>query len=306
MDVVEEEEVKKFARLRSQLCVNEEESMIVSGVGKGFPILHVTKAWEDMCGWSLEECRNKSSNINQGEHTSKETLQVMGKQLSEGKACKVQLVNYRATGEPFWNVLSIFPIEEKGKTVLFVGYLQDYTYRMSKLILVKPRQFFVPGHNFGDKFMGILKDKLAVENSPAQDGRGALDERLQVNARSSLGFAYANYDSEYIMLRILDFVISRSMTVEEDPSRKLAILATKQLASPPGTTSEAKDGEARMALLRFSLQKHGSTNYFVCERIGGDTFMFKELFNDFRTYMKDVIDKEMQGDSYQYSRLSDA
>ena len=34
--------------------------------------------------------------------------------------------------------------------------------------------------------------------------------------------------------------------------------------------------------------------------------MFKELFNDFRTYMKDVIDKEMQGDSYQYSRLSDA
>ena len=74
-----------------------------------------------MCGWTKSEAKGQNGGINQGAGTSMSTLGRMGQALREEKACKCQLINYRNDGTPFWNIISIFPIRENGKTVLFAG-----------------------------------------------------------------------------------------------------------------------------------------------------------------------------------------
>merc|ERR1711908_7730 len=58
------------------------------------------------------------------------------------RPCKVRLLNYRgAKREPFWNCLTIHPIFHQKELVLFVARLRDYSYRLNKLISLKPAQF---------------------------------------------------------------------------------------------------------------------------------------------------------------------
>ena len=73
------------------------------------------------------------------------------------KSCKVQLINYRKDGSMFWNVLSLSPILENGKPVLYAGHLQDYTYKLSKFVNISPQQFYIPKHFRNGFFHSLIK-----------------------------------------------------------------------------------------------------------------------------------------------------
>ena len=282
-------DVETYERVKSQLNINENESIIITGAGKGFPIVYVSDGWVDMCGWTKTEACGRGGGINQGEGTNSSTLQRMGKALQEEKACKCQLINYRADGSPFWNIISIFPIKENGSTVLFAGQLQDYSYHLSRFSTMLPQQYFVPGHKKGDYFMKFLKDNsdLAKENSEAQDGRENVATYIpDPRAISCLGFSYGNLESEYVFHRLVDAAIDLKLTITPDELLPCSVYAWKNL----------DDDSILSVQLGIKIDWKGNGSFHI-ERRHGETFAFHALYREFRDRLVDIIHPNVNNDS---------
>ena len=76
---------------------------------------HVTEAWSRMCGCSPEHAVGKNPRMTQGEGSDRETIRMMGHALTQQKACKVRLINYRSlpdgstidSNSAFWNCITV-------------------------------------------------------------------------------------------------------------------------------------------------------------------------------------------------------
>ena len=72
------------------------------------PIVYVTNAWQDMCGYTAQQAVGENPRLMQGEGTDPETVRSMRLALSNQQPCRVRIINYRGYNrEPFWNCLSV-------------------------------------------------------------------------------------------------------------------------------------------------------------------------------------------------------
>jgi PAS domain S-box-containing protein len=268
------EAVQTFARLKENIVLDGNDSLILTSAAKGFPIVHVSPGWEQMCGWKKEEAVGRSANINQGPNTSREVLDSLGRALMQQKSCKVQLINYRKDGSMFWNVLSLSPILENGKPVLYAGHLQDYTYKLSKFVNISPQQFYIPKHFRNGFFHSLIKGEHVQVDSPS-DAMHELTNSLLV---TSLGFPFAGCEPEYVFHRLMDAAIDLGMTIARDPSKDLSALTQLQ-----------EDGRQALSM-RVSTQSEGEGNgTFQITRLSGDTWKFHEYYRGLIDRTKDLI-----------------
>merc|ERR1719231_1441733 len=97
----------------------------------------------------MPQAVGQNPRLTQGEVTDPETVASMRRALVAQKPCKVRIINYRGYNrEPFWNCLSVHPIFFNGTLQLFAARLQDYSYRMSRLVSLSPTQFCKSGDLF--------------------------------------------------------------------------------------------------------------------------------------------------------------
>mgnify|MGYP006096637459 CR=1 FL=1 len=274
-----------YERLKGNINFIDSDSLILTGTGRGFPIVHVTSGWVEMCGWSHDEVVGRSANINQGEGTDRETIMGMGKCLAKQQSCKVQLVNYRADGSVFWNVLSVFPVLENGKTVLFVAQLQDYTYELSKLVHLRPLQYFSASHRKGDYFMGLLKSDLALQNSPYQDGRNQSSVSRMVNVVSGLGFFFGDLDPGYVFHRLLDAMLRVNLSLVPDDSEQFSSLGVH---TPDGNEIKTTDTVCIKVAIRHNKVGKGSVHI---ERNTGSVWQFQRIFKSLIGMVGDLIEE---------------
>ena len=275
-------DIDTFNRVKDQLNIKENESLIVTGTSKGFPIMYVSDGWVDMCGWTKDQACGQGGGINQGEGTNKGTLVRMGEALKAEQACKCQLINYREDGSPFWNIISIFPIKENGKTILFAGQLQDYSYHLTNFVRIQPQQYFVGGHTKGDYFMKFLKDgsELSKNNSIQQDGRDNVNTYApDVRPITCLGFSYGDLEPEYVFHRLIDAAIDLKLTITPDETLPCSAYAWKKI----------DDGEEIISVqLGIKIDWKGQGSFHI-ERRHGDTFAFHALYRQFRDRLLDII-----------------
>ena len=88
----------------------EQDSVVISNpLQPHSPIVYVTNAWQDMCGYNMGQAIGKNPRVTQGEGSDPKTIEGMGRALSNQQACRVRLINYRGgiNHEPFWNCLSV-------------------------------------------------------------------------------------------------------------------------------------------------------------------------------------------------------
>lgn len=266
--------VQTFERLKENILLDSHDSLILTSAAKGFPIVHVSPGWERMCGWKKEEAVGRSANINQGPNTSREVLNSLGRALMQQKSCKVQLVNYRKDGSMFWNVLSLSPILENGKPVLYAGHLQDYTYKLSKCVNISPQQFYTPQHFRNGFFHSLIKGKHLLVDTPS-DAMHELKNSIFV---TSLGFPFAGCEPEYVFHRLMDAAIDLGMTIAQDPSIDFSALTQVQ-----------EDGQQVLSM-RVSLHPEGEGNgTFQIIRLSGDTWKFHEYYRGLIDRTKDLI-----------------
>ncbi|EOD13388.1 hypothetical protein EMIHUDRAFT_434603 [Emiliania huxleyi CCMP1516] len=134
---------KAVIRRMLPLLDTETDSVVITNpLVANTPIVHVTQAWQAMCGYTTRQACGQNPRLTQGEGTCKGTIQALGNALSLRQPCRVRLLNYRGYNrEPFWNCLTVHPVFHKRELVLYAARLQDYSYRLNRLVSVSPVQF---------------------------------------------------------------------------------------------------------------------------------------------------------------------
>lgn len=133
-------------RVVSKLDTESDSVVITNPLQPQGPIVYVTNAWQDMCGYNMQQAVGQNPRLTQGEHTDPDTVKAMKCALQAQQPCRVRIINYRGYNrEPFWNCLSVQPIFFNRELVLFAARLQDYSHRLSPLVSLTPAQFCKSG-----------------------------------------------------------------------------------------------------------------------------------------------------------------
>lgn len=105
------------------------------------PIVYANQTFLKMCGYSEDEVIGKNGRFLHGMKTDPETSREIRACIDEGRACTYEIINYRKDGVPFWNEITIQPIEIKeaeGRFTLLL--LRDITDRKRTEALIKLQQ----------------------------------------------------------------------------------------------------------------------------------------------------------------------
>ena len=87
-----------------------------------YTIMQVNKLWEDMTGYTAEEVVGKAScTILQGQETDRKGIEVMMEEIRYKRPASATLVNYRKTGQVFWNFIQVFPLSTDSRITHYLG-----------------------------------------------------------------------------------------------------------------------------------------------------------------------------------------
>lgn len=102
------------------------------------PLIYVNKGFLSMTGYTAEEVLGRNCRFLQGALTNTDAVAKLKTGLKEGKPVRVELINYRKSGIPFWNRLSITPVtNDLGQLTHFIGVQDDITEEKERLALEK-------------------------------------------------------------------------------------------------------------------------------------------------------------------------
>nr|WP_241735718.1 PAS domain-containing protein [Aquisalinus flavus] len=86
------------------------------------PIVYVNRAFERVTGYNASAVIGRNCRFLQGRDTSQSTIRKMREAIRKEEPVTVNLLNYRADGEPFWNNLHLEPVrDENGEVLCFLG-----------------------------------------------------------------------------------------------------------------------------------------------------------------------------------------
>ena len=118
-----------------QTCVARVQDAIVIThakqiVGGGLQIVYVSDAFEQQTGYSREEAVGQTMRFLQGPRTSRETLDAIRTALQAWQPIRVEIANYKKSGELYWSELDISPVpDEMGHVTHWVSVQRNITAR---------------------------------------------------------------------------------------------------------------------------------------------------------------------------------
>jgi len=303
----------------------ERDSVVITDpLQPSSPIVYVTNAWQQMCGYTSREAIGKNPRLTQGSGTSLDTVRSMSVALRQEQACKVRLINYRGDSqEPFWNCLSVQPIFLDRKLVLFAARLQDYSLPLTKIISCNPMQFCKTNECFQyrlrlsslsgvkglsmPRLLHVSQDELDLSTAELEeDGEMLaskdlpLDDMLEspppIPARhiKRLGFKGLELEPEYLMDRLrheceeLDLrAVSQSVDGTGSDIMRLDVSGRP----PRESNSEdnvVSDGPVRLAIHIVPDNWEGSYSVSIL-RLSGDTFAIHGIYRAIRERLHDIL-----------------
>lgn len=94
------------------------------------PLIFVNSAFTQMTGYSSEESIGRNCRFLQGSETGQPGIQVIRDAVATGGEATVLLRNFKKTGEPFCNELSISPVQDdSGALTHYIGVQHDVSVR---------------------------------------------------------------------------------------------------------------------------------------------------------------------------------
>jgi PAS domain S-box-containing protein len=86
------------------------------------PLVLVSEAFCKMTGYRAEAILGRNCRFLQGPGTSPGSVQRIRQAIAAGEEHTELLLNYRSSGEPFWNLLAMIPLRARdGSVAYFVG-----------------------------------------------------------------------------------------------------------------------------------------------------------------------------------------
>jgi len=104
-------------------------SLTVSDCGiAGFPLVYVNQKFIEVTGYDKRDCEGRNCRFLQGPGTNPEHGQHLLDTLRDGKDSQTMLLNYRKSGEPFENLLTMrFVHDSLGRRRFCIGFQLDLT-----------------------------------------------------------------------------------------------------------------------------------------------------------------------------------
>jgi PAS domain S-box-containing protein len=92
------------------------------------PIAYVNRAFSTITGYAPEEAIGRNCRFLQGEETETAATESIREAIRARQPVEVEILNYRKSGEPFWNALSLAPITDRdGRVTHYAGIQRDVT-----------------------------------------------------------------------------------------------------------------------------------------------------------------------------------
>ena len=183
------------------------------------PLVYVNEGFERITGYSAAECHGRNCRFLQGEGTDPEQVARLREGIDAREAVSVELRNYRADGTPFWNRVTVTPIEDDdGDVRALLGIQHDVTERREReqRLSVLNR---VLRHNLRNRLNVVLARATRLEESDADREaearaiREATEELLRLTERvHEFDAAIVGEDTT---TRSVDIVALLSETAEE-------------------------------------------------------------------------------------------
>lgn len=101
-------------------------AVVVTSAKPPYPITHVNKAWEGLCGFSeYEVCGKTFRSLGiQGDFTESSAVNTLAKKLSDKERAAVHLTNAAKDGTLFQNYLRVAPLYDNDEITHFIGVLR--------------------------------------------------------------------------------------------------------------------------------------------------------------------------------------
>lgn len=271
------------------------DSVVITSADNDHPIVYVTKEWQRMCGFSERAAVGSNPRLTQGPGTDRSTIVSVGKAISEKKACKFQLINYRGgvEGAAFWNVVNIMPVLLRDQVKFYVATLKDYSYHMTKLIKLPALQFckdaksyqrqlrLTSQYSHPSKPCLIHVDSDAnSSNSCSNTASGGGSQAVMPIFVKRLGWSGIPLDPDYLHIRVQDAFAQLGITYKHE-------------------TSDTEQGEVFNVLAEtptgvvcgvIVVCDGGSDKYRIdVTRLKGNTFEFHDAYRKLKEKIMDLV-----------------
>lgn len=136
---------------------------------------YLNKAIEEITGYSESELMGKGGNLLEGLGTDSETMNELRSTLDAGLSWHGEILNYRKSGTPFWNDLSVIPIKDDDANILnFVGLQKDISSRKTSAEKIEYLAFYDHLTDLPNRRLLIDRLNHAFSSSQRSDREGAV------------------------------------------------------------------------------------------------------------------------------------
>jgi PAS domain S-box-containing protein len=114
-----------------------------------------------LTGYTFADIVGRNCRFLQGRDTDPETRRHLQEAIAAGKAIRVNILNYRKNGEPFWNDLDVAPVvDASGRLTHFIGV-------QSEIIDRRPRneQEAEAAHRYAETIADTVREPLLILNA---------------------------------------------------------------------------------------------------------------------------------------------
>jgi PAS domain S-box-containing protein len=186
-NITERKKQEHQLRLLESVAVNATDSILITESNladlANAKIIYANKAFTAMTGYEEYELLGKTPDILYGSQTSEEAKQFINSKLQECSPYRVEFINYRKDGTPFWVEISFAPIaDDNGTYTHWVTLARDITNRKNgETLLEQARQqaeqanaaksefLSRMSHEFRTPLNAILGFAQLLETAPLQE-----------------------------------------------------------------------------------------------------------------------------------------
>lgn len=129
--VTPEIDADEMSEVTLQAVATAPPGITIAGYGPDRPLIYANDAFTEMTGYREADVLGRNCRFLQGPETNPKDVDLLSLALREGRDISVVMRNYRSSGEPFWNEVSISPIRNRTNQIThYVGTQIDITSRI--------------------------------------------------------------------------------------------------------------------------------------------------------------------------------
>jgi len=134
--------VREELRLKSRAMDEAPVGITISDPAReDNPMIYVNDAFSRLTGYDKADVVGRNCRFLQGESSDPEAVAEMREAIEAEESVSVELLNYRADGEAFWNTVDIAPVRgSDGDVENFVGFQTDVTDRKEAEVAARRRK----------------------------------------------------------------------------------------------------------------------------------------------------------------------